>query len=465
MEEGMEEVQLLALPSPVTDTAPEALMLKEQVVEEVLARLRRGATVLGLAREYGVDPKTIRAWRTRGAYRERTRRAYPSALDPFTDWLTARAPEVEYNAAVLHRELVAQGFTGSPVVVRRFVQPLRVAARQPAATVRYETAPGQQAQVDFGQRRVWIGDAYVPAHVFVFTLGFSRRVYTTAFPHERLDAVLQGHEQAFQHFAGVPEQIVLDNARAVVLTHHCDRATGRHDVVWHPRYADFAAYYGFRPWAHWPYRPQTKGKTEAGVKYVQRNALVGKRFGSWDHLNAWLLEWSLTVADTRVHGTTHEPPQARFARAEQHQLTPLGSRPLYHHERVRHRVVASDALVAIGGSRYSVPVQYVGETVTIRELLGSYEILHQGAVIARHVALGRHQVAMERGHYAALLRPPGPHDPPPAAPPRYDPGYRLPGLTGVAGAGDVVVRDLGIYAAIAEASTAECMAEAEGGAP
>ena len=121
----------------------EAPVLKEQVVEEVLARLRRGESVVGLARAYDVDPKTIRAWRARGAYRARTPRTVPSAIDPFAAWLRDRAPEVEYNAAVLHRELVAQGFRGSPVIVRRFVRPLRIAATRPAATVRYETAPGE----------------------------------------------------------------------------------------------------------------------------------------------------------------------------------------------------------------------------------------------------------------------------------------------------------------------------------
>jgi hypothetical protein len=213
-------------------------------------------------------------------------------------------------------------------------------------------------------------------------------------------------------------------------------------VVWHPTYADFAQYYGFRPWAHWPYRPQTKGKTESGVKYVQRNALVGKQFRSWDHLNDWLLEWALTVADTRVHGTTHERPQARFARER---LAPLGGRPLYHRERVRHRVVATDALVAIDGSRYSVPARYVGATVAIRELLGAYEILHAGQVIARHARLGRHQVAMDAAHYAGLLRIPRRDDARGDArgePPRWGPGYPA--------SADVAVRDLAVYAALVE---------------
>ncbi|HEX6534624.1 MAG TPA: IS21 family transposase [Gemmatimonadaceae bacterium] len=439
--EDLEQMVGWGVGSAGVPPSEEAPVLKEQVVEEVLARLRRGESVVGLARAYGVDPKTIRAWRARGAYRARASRTVPSVLDPYADWLRARAPEVEYNAAVLHRELTAQGFRGSPVLVRRFVRPLRLAAT-PAATVRYETAPGQQAQVDFGQRRVWVGEALVTAHVFVFTLGFSRRLFAYAFAHERLAAVLEGHERAFRHFEGVPEQIVVDNARPVVLQHHRDPATGRHRVVWHPTYEDFAVHYGFRPWAHWPYRPQTKGKIESGVKYVQHNALVGKRFRGFDHVNEWLLEWTTTVADTRVHGTTHEVPRERFQRE---QLAPLGARPAYARERVQHRVVASDALVAIGGSRYSVPVEYVGRAVVIRELLGSYEILSEGTVIARHRALGRHQVAMERTHYAGLLRPPG--APPAAAPPHYDPGYPA--------SADVAVRDLGVYAAIAEAALAD----------
>jgi transposase len=442
MEAATDDVVASAKPSD-----EETPVLKEQVVGEMLERLRRGEAVAALAAEYGVDRKTIRAWRDRGRYQPRATRPSVSMLDAHAAWLTARAPEVEYNAAVLYRELREhRGYTGSSQQVLRFVRPLRVAARSRAATVRFETAPGQQAQVDFGQRRVWIGDALVTAHVFVCTLGFSRRLYAQAFPHERLAAVLEGHERAFQHFAGVPTHIVVDNAKPVVLKHWREAETGRHRVAWHPVYEDFAAHYGFRPWAHWPYRPQTKGKTEAGVKYIQRNALVGKRFRGFDHVNEWLLEWATTVADARVHGTTHEVPRERFAREH---LSRLGARPVYARERVRHRIVASDALVAIGGSRYSVPVHYVGETVTIRELLGSYEILHQGTVIARHTQLGRHHVAMERAHYAGLLRPSGRVPAVPATPPQFDPSYPA--------SADVAVRDLAVYAAIAE--------EPSGGAP
>jgi transposase len=424
----------VAVASLATPESAETPVLKEAVVEEVLARLARGERVVAVARSYDIDPKTVRAWRARGRYVPRVRTPRPTQLDAYAAWLRARAPEVDFNAVVLQRELAAQGYAGSAMQVSRFVRPLRVAARVgAAATVRFETPPGQQAQVDFGQRKLWIGDGYVAAHVFVFTLGYSRRTYAWATPHERLTALLEGHERAFQHFGGVPAQIVVDNARVAVLHH------GRDAVVFHPVYADFAGYYGFRAWAHAPYRPQTKGKVESGVKYVKRNALTGKRFGSWDHLNGWLVEWATTIADRRVHGTTHEVPLARFA-AEQ--LTPVTGRPAYRHERVRHRVVPKDALVAIDGSRYSVPVRFVGATVTIRELASGYEIWAGEEPIAQHPRLGRHRVAMEPAHYAGLLRPGGRSALPPL-PPRWDPGYP-------AGA-DVEVRDLATYAALVEA--------------
>jgi transposase len=427
------DAPVLSPPCLADPLAEGGTVLKAQQVQEMLARRARGESVRQIGQALVVDRKTVRTWLRRGAWQSRQPRPRVSILDPYAAWIRARAPEVGYNCAVLLRELREQGYAGGAAQLHRLVRPLRLAARQ-QATVRFETAPGQQAQVDFGQRKLWIGDGYVAAHLFVFTLGYSRRCYVTAFPHERLDAVLAGHEQAFAHFGGVPLQIVVDNAKPVVLERSGERTT------WHPVYADFASYYGFTPWAHWPYRPQTKGKVESGVSYVKRNALAGKRFGSWTQLNAWLLEWVTSIADRRVHGTTHEVPLSRFA---QERLTPLDARPPYHRERVRHRLVPADALVAIAASRYSVPVRYVGAQVRIRETAQGYEILHEDQVIARHARAARHQVVMDPAHYAGLLRPGRPLPP---APPRFDPRYPS--------ASDVAVRDLAVYAAVVDEEVA-----------
>ena len=408
-------------------------MLREDVVREILARLARGEGVKQIARDLGVDRKTVKAWRRRGTWRPRPSGRRRRALEAFADFLDKRAPEVGWNGAVLHRELQGLGFTGGYLQVQRYLQPQR-AARQWAAvaTTRYETAPGEQAQVDFGQLRVWIGDTETVVHLFVFTLGYSRRLWTRAYPHERLDVVLDAHERAFRWFDGVPLSCLYDNPRTQVL----GRREGH--VLWHPAFDDFARYYGFTPRACQPYRARTKGKVESGVKYVKRNALAGRRFASWEALNAWLEEWALTVADGRVHGTTHEPPRVRFTRE---QLTPLGHRAPYRFEHVRQRRVPADALVAIAAARYSVPVQYVGTTVAVHETPTHYEIFSGATRIAQHEKRSRFAVVMEPAHYAGLLRPGA--NSAPTTPPQWDPAYR--------GFGEVQIRDLTTYAALVEA--------------
>lgn len=426
-----ERVDAVSSP-PLSVGVAEGLMLRAETVREIMARLARGDGVKRIARELGVDRKTVKRWRRRGDWAPRRRGGRPRQLAPYGDFLARRAPEVGWNGRVLYRELQGLGFGGGYLQVQRHLQPLRTARQWAAvATVRFETEPGRQAQIDFGALRLWIGEAPTTVHLFVCTLGYSRRCFAYGYPHERLSALLDGHERALRHLGGVPLECLYDNPRTQVL--------GRRDgqVLWHPVFEDFARYYGFTPRACQPYRPQTKGKVESGVKYVKRNALAGRRFGSWEALNAWLEEWALTVADLRVHGTTHEPPRVRFGREP---LTPLGQRAPYRYERIRVRIVPTDALVAIAAGRYSVPVRYVGTQVTVHETATEYAIFADATCIARHAKASRHAVVMDPAHYAGLLRPG--HAVAVPAPPQWDPAYRQ--------LGTVAVRDLARYAAVAE---------------
>ncbi len=418
--------------APCDHHRSEEPMLREDTVQEMLARLARGEGVKTIARDLGVDRKTVKRWRRLGCWQPRRGRPRSRGVDPYLDRLAQRGPEVGWNAVVLHRELQGLGFQGSAQQIRRAIRPWRAEARWAAmATMRYETGPGEQAQVDFGQLHVWIGEQRERVHVFVMTLGYSRRLWVRAYPHERLSALLDGHERAFRHFGGVPLTCLYDNPRTLVLGRQ-ERA-----VRWHPVVEDFARYYGFTPRACQPYRARTKGKVESGVKYVKRNALAGRRFASWDALNAWLEEWAVTVADQRVHGTTHERPIDRFARET---LTPLGVRVPYRYEQERIRRVPADALVAIGAARYSVPVQYVGTTVTVQETTTHYEIFQGAACIARHAKAPRYAVVLDQAHYEGLFRPGA--APLAGGPPQWDPAYHP--------LGEVMIRDLAQYAAVAE---------------
>lgn len=181
---------------PATIPAEEDGMLREDCVREVLARLQRGESVKTIARDLGLARNTVKRWQRLGAWRPRPPVARPRPIDTYVPFLEQRGPEVGWNGRVLHRELQGLGFAGTYQQVQRALQPLRADRAWAAlATVRFETPPGQQAQVDFGQMRLWIGEQVDVAHIFVFTLGYSRRLWPVAYPHERLSALLDGHEQ------------------------------------------------------------------------------------------------------------------------------------------------------------------------------------------------------------------------------------------------------------------------------
>ncbi len=215
-------------------------------------------------------------------------------------------------------------------------------------------------QIDFGERKVWIAGELVTVHFLVAVLGFSRRLFVKAFLHERQGEWLDGIAAAFQHFGGVPSELLGDNARCLVLGR--DRAA--QTVTFHPAYLAFCRDWDVQPRACQPYRARTKGKTESGVKYVKRNAIAGRRFDSFAQLEAHLAEWQL-LADQRVHGTTHELPLERFERDERQALRSLPVRPLPTHGRRLQRRVANDSFVDIDTVRYSVPHRLVRDHVEV----------------------------------------------------------------------------------------------------
>ncbi len=171
-----------------------------------------------IARELGVDRKTVKRWLKLGVWQPRQTQRRVRELDRFAEFLKQRAPEVGCNGKVLYRELQAMGFTGGRLQVQRFVRPYREQRKwSELATVRFETGPGEQAQVDYGQIWVWIGAQLEKVHLFVGTLGYSRRLYSRGYQNERLATLLDGHQRAFGWFGGVTLTCLYDNPRTLVL--------------------------------------------------------------------------------------------------------------------------------------------------------------------------------------------------------------------------------------------------------
>ncbi|HSE04986.1 MAG TPA: IS21 family transposase [Methylomirabilota bacterium] len=392
--------------------------------DEVTAMLRLRALGWGLKRiaaEFGCSRNTVRRYvEQEGWAGYRTPRRV-RLLGGLENWLEERFLRHRGNADVVRQDLEREhGVRVSLRTVERAVAHLRQRLRAEArATVRFETPPGRQLQVDFGELRVTVGGEGARLHLFVATLGHSRRCYVRAFRHERQSAWFDGIEGAFGHFGGIPQEVLFDNARALV-DHH-DAAT--REVRFNERLRAFARYWGFRPRACAPYRARTKGKDERGVGYVKRNAIAGHDFAGWAALEAHLAWWMREVADLRAHGTTGEPPIERFRREEAGALRPLDGRPPFQQIRDLIRRVGSDCCVEVDTNAYSVPWRLIGETVRAVVAGGRVSIHHGGLEVAVHSeAAGRRQRLVEPGHFAGVstVRPAAPAAPSPEAPPVAD---------------------------------------------
>jgi transposase len=335
---------------------------------------------------------------------------------------------------VMHRELEKAGYEGSYVSLQRYVRPLRTAARPEVATARFETAPGAQAQVDWGMIDVWIGETKVKIHLFVMVLGYSRRIFTRGYLNEKLGNLLDGHEAAFEHLGGRTETILYDNPRTIVLSK--DEATGA--VEWNRRFKDRMDFYGVEIKLCRYYRAQTKGKVERGVQYV-------RRFESLEALNAWLETWAVSIADARVHGTTREIPRERFERDERTKMVPVSQRPPSRECRTVRRLVGFDGYVEVETNRYPVPYEWCRAEVEVQLSETEVRIVYEteSVVYARHA--GKHRVIGWNGETRSLKRTTRQiHTP--SEPPQYDPAW-------LAALGSVSPRGLDAYAAAVEEVT------------
>ena len=364
---------------------------------------QQGVSISEIARRTGRDRKTVRSITTGPLLPEaKARKLKPRKIDPFVAYLEARMEQGVLNAQKLYHEIRLRGYTGKERAVRRFVHPYRT-ARPAAATVRFETEPGHQAQVDWGsfgtidyygrQRRLY---------AFVMTLGWSRAMYVEFTIATDISWWLRCHVHAWHYFGGVPREVLHDNLKTAVLSRTADGT-----IHWQPRYLDFARYYGFSPRACRPYRAQTKGKVENGVKYVRGNFWPGLEFDDLADLNGQVWNWLDGVANVRCHGTTGEVP---FIRLAHETLQPLAGKPDYDTSLVCHRRSAKDCLVSYEGNRYSVPAAYAQQRLLLKETEGGELLICtlDGRELARHAVLtGHRRQSIVAAHYQGL-----PSDPP-----------------------------------------------------
>jgi transposase len=293
--------------------------------------LEQGWTKTAIADRLGLTTRTIERWIGAGdlerdldaePVRYGPRPPVPTKLDAYKPVIETRLTKYPALSAVrLFAECQADGYTGSLTQLKLFVRQVRPCPIE-EPLVRFETAAGHQAQVDFAEVKLPWGKRFA----LVVVLGFSRLLWLRFVIRQDLHTLIRGLEDAFAYFGGVPHELLFDQMRAVITRD--ERLTGG-PLVRNTEFLRFAAHWGFVARACRPYRAQTKGKVERPIRYLRDSFLYGREFLGDAQLADEASQWLETVANARVHGTTKEVPRARFERAERAVLQRVASHP-YH---------------------------------------------------------------------------------------------------------------------------------------
>ena len=354
----------------------------------------RGKSVSEIARLTGRDRKTIRRLLLEGGPKPRKPRQVTSKLDPYREYLLGRVlgDDPVTNAEVLYDEIRERGYQGGRSILKEFLHPFRELAQE-KVTRRFETPPGKQGQVDWG---VFKKPERKRVQGFVMTLGWSRAMYLEFTETQALAAFLLCHERAFEFLGGVPEEILYDRCKTVWL-----RDDARGDPVFHPGLLDFARYYGYQPKLCPPRWPQAKGKTESGVGYVRKNFWPRVRdYERSDDLAGACRRWLDQTANVRVHGTTGERPVDRLPLEG---LRPVAGMAPYRALVLERRRVARDCFVSYAGSWYSVPAEYAGREVWVRQTESRLLICDRDEVLAEHLLAEKpYERKVIRAHFDGL---------------------------------------------------------------
>jgi transposase len=361
------------------------------------ARHQQRLSTSQIAREVGLNRGTVSYWLRQEKFRPRKSPPRESKLDDYKGQVVRLLQSHPYTSAQIFQQLRQGGYTGGVSIVKQYVAQVRPPRKPAFLTLAF--AAGECAQVDWGQSgSIAIGNTRRRLSFFVMVLCHSRMLYVQFTPAETMEHFLDCHVNAFGYFGGVTARTMVDNLKSAVLQHSLGQP-----ALLNPRYKDFAGHYGFDIAACGVGQPQEKGRVENAVGYVKKNFLAGREITSLDSLNADVRQWLDTVANVRVHGTTHQKPVELFA-TEKGALRPVPILP-YDVAAIRPGRANSQFRVIVDTNSYSVPAEHAGTPVTLKLYPGHVCIYRQDKLIARHIRnYDRHQDIEHPDHPRALLQ-------------------------------------------------------------
>lgn len=359
-----------------------------------------GLNISEISRKTGHDRKTVRKYifeTEPQSYKKR--RQKESILDPYKNHIESRLGKYDLSAVRLLEEIQGMGYTGGYTIVKEFVRKVKSSSQIPAE-FRYETGPGIQSQVDWGDiDNIIVDGEKKKLYCFAMVLGYSRHRYAEFTTDERTDTFIQCHMNAFEYFGGITKEILYDNTKNVVL----HRALKSSKSTWNPLFEDFFRYYGFIPRLCKPGKQgaKTKGKVERAIGYVKNNFYLGREYDSVQDLNNQSREW-LDKVNSLPHGTTKIPPVERL---KEEKLMPFDNKTPFQIVRTEYRKISKDCYFSYMGNLYSVPWPYAGQQAMLRLQNIKMQVFVNGQNICEHVIReGSGNVVRNREHFEGLLK-------------------------------------------------------------
>jgi len=371
-------------------------------LDELLFRWQQGHNISQLARSLGQSRQTVRKYlraaeshgltrdgddaqrsKVLAAMRAEASRKHEAGtpskqqlLEPHQEQIRAWLKEPDMTVKQIWRLLREGGIPLSYPSVKRFVRS-HVEPASTKVTVRLETPPGQQAQVDFGRARVRFGEQVRSLWMFVMTLSFSRHRFVRFVERQDLATWIDCHVRAFEFFGGVPQTILLDNLKAGVIR------PDLYDPTINRAYAEMERYYGFTVDPARVATPEHKGKVERQMPVVRQQLVAGRNYADLTELNEKALYWCREQVGREAHGTTCVPPMARFEQQEQAVLRPLQAQP-FERPTWGEAKVHPDHHIVFERSYYSLPSRFVGKTVWVRATTRLVEIYCDDELVKTH---------------------------------------------------------------------------------
>lgn len=357
---------------------------------------RQQLTQAQTARALGLNVRTVAKWANVDQFVPRKGVLRVSKLDAFKGQIVRWLDTHPYSAQQIYQRLCEAGFDGGRTIVKDYVQ--RIRPRHPEAFLKLDFAPGETAQVDWGEYgSIGVGSTRRRLSFFLMVLCYSRRMYLEFTVSQASEFFLSCHENAFAAFGGVPSEIMVDNLKSAVLQRLVGVAP-----VFNPKYLDFSRHWGFEIKPCNVRAGNEKGRVENGVGYVKKNFLAGLALPDFCALQPAGTLWMDTVANVRMHESTHQRPIERFEaeRAHLRRLKPAG----FDLARVKTVRATKQFRVPLDSNHYTVPARYAGQRLTLKAYADRVCIYDQQQLIVRHArSMDRHQDIEDPEHQSQLV--------------------------------------------------------------